>query len=226
MAKKSNIKIDDCWNHIGVWGNEEPRCEKLESVGHCQNCSVYANSGRQLLDRMPPAGYTKDWTKIFSQKNEDQVDATESAIIFRVGDEWYALNTRLFKEITDMRPIHTLPHTKNRVMRGITNIRGELHICISLGYLLELNKAELSYDSKKKSPERLVVIEQDSDRYVFPVSEIHGIHHFNPEQVAPPPSTISKAASTYITGVIDFNEKRIGCLDAELIFHSLARKIA
>ena len=46
--------IDDCWNRIGVWGTETPRCPKLEDVVHCRNCEVYSAAGRLVLERRLP----------------------------------------------------------------------------------------------------------------------------------------------------------------------------
>ncbi|HEY9052840.1 MAG TPA: chemotaxis protein CheW, partial [Gammaproteobacteria bacterium] len=38
------FSINDCWNKIGVWGNEKPRCPQLDELIHCNNCPVYAEA--------------------------------------------------------------------------------------------------------------------------------------------------------------------------------------
>lgn len=223
--KEDEVIIDDCWNHIGIWGTESPRCPKLDKVLHCQNCAVYADTGRKLLDRKLPDGYMNEWTNILTHKKDSTQTSTLSVIIFRVGDEWYALKTQVFNEITEMHPIHSIPHRKNRILKGITNIRGELYLCVSLGFLFEVEQSHIDNEDKKIH-HRLVMIEKDSKKYVFPVNEILGVQHFSPDQVKTPPSTISKASTTYITGVIEHSEKHIGCIDDELLILAFSRKLA
>ena len=226
LLQEEDIIIDDCWNHIGIWGNETQRCPKLEKVTHCQNCTVYADSGRKLLERRLPDEYMNEWTNILTHKKGDEQISKLSVIVFRVGEEWFALKTNILKEVTEMRPVHSLPHRKNRIVRGLTSIRGELYLCLSLGYLFDLDRTSLKDDTEKKVHNRLVIIEKDSDRFVFPVNEILGIHHFSPGSLHTPPTTSSKASTTYITGVIEHADKHIGCIDDELLVHTFSRKLS
>ncbi len=228
MKQENDITIDDCWNRIGIWGTETPKCSKLDEVTHCQNCPVYSSSGRKLLDRKPPDGYSNEWTKVLKQKKDASLLTSVSVIIFRNGDEWYALKTEVLKEITEMRHIHSLPHRRSRVLRGITSIRGELYLCVSMGHLFDIDKSIMKDNSNKKikEPERIIMIERDSERFVFPVNEILGIHHFSPDKIKPPPSTISKASSSYITGVIEYKDKHVGCIDEDLLLHAFSRKVS
>lgn len=227
LLQEEDAVIDDCWNHIGVWGTESPRCPKLDEVTHCQNCSIYTDSGRKLLDRKLPDEYMNEWTDILTHKKEIEQTDKLSVIVFRIGEEWYALKTGILKEVTEMQPIHSLPHRKNRIVRGIISIRGELYICVSIGYLFEIDRSETTDDDiDKKIHHRLIVIEKDSERFVFPVNEILGVHHFSTGNLQAPPSTLSKTAATYITGVIKHLDKNIGCIDDELLIHSLSKKLS
>lgn len=228
IQQKEEQFIDDCWNKTGIWGAESPRCPKLDEVTHCQNCPVFSGSGRMLLDRKQPDGYSNEWTNVLTQKKDAALKTAISVIIFRVGDEWYALKTAVLKEITEMRHIHTIPHRKNSVLRGITSIRGELHLCVSIGHLFDITKA---VTTKNNIPgnimrDRIIVIEKNSERFVFPTNEILGIYRFSPDRVNPPPSTLSEASSSYVNGVIEHKDKHIGCLDEELLFHAFSRKIS
>jgi len=221
-----NIDIDACWSRIGVWGREQPRCERLEQMVHCQNCPVYSDAGRRLLDRTPPTDYLDEWTDALgSEKDEVATDLT-SVIVFRIGAEWFALPTSLLREITEMRAIHSVPHRTSPVLRGITNIRGELHLCVSLGYLFGLEKSAREQTPGRKIHERIVVIEHNGERYVFPVSEVLAVHRYHDDELQPPPSTVANASGTFITGLLDRDDRRIGCLDAELLFHALRKKIS
>jgi chemotaxis-related protein WspD len=218
--------IDDCWNRIGVWSKEGQSCERLEDAVHCQNCTMYSDAGRRLLDRPAPHHYLQEWTKNLGAEKEDLAQAKVAAIVFRVGNEWFALQTLLLKEVTELRSIHSIPHSASRVLKGIVNIRGELLLCVSLGYLFGLEKAETSRGKKHSTiHERLIVAECDGDAYALPVSEVLGIRHYDPEQLQKVPSTIANAEGTFLTGIFEESGKCVGCLDAELLFHALKRRL-
>lgn len=101
------IKIDDCWNKIGVWSDKTSPCEKLKDVIHCRNCEVYSAAGRAVLDRNLPDQYETDWAKIYSKNKEDKASGTESVTIFRLGNEWLALPTNIIDVISDISEIHS-----------------------------------------------------------------------------------------------------------------------
>jgi chemotaxis-related protein WspD len=224
MPEQANT-IDPCWNRIGVWGNEQPRCPRLDEVVHCQNCNVYSDSGRQLLERKMPPEYIEEWTSNLGGDAQAALRAEESSIVFRLGNEWFALATALLKEVTEMRSVHSIPHARNGTLKGLANIRGELQLCVSLGSLLGLETGDKNTDPARKIRERLVVIEKDGERFVFPVNEVQGIHHYHPDQINDAPATIGSADNTFITGMLEIGDLQVGCLDGDLLVHALQRKV-
>src|SRR6187455_1714785 len=121
--------ITDCWNKIGVRGDSS--CTELEQAIHCRNCRVYSNAAANLLDGEPPADYIAHWTEQARQPKGLAERATVSVLIFRIGTEWLAVQTTALTEIASLRPIHSIPHRRNGVVLGLTNIRGELLVCVS-----------------------------------------------------------------------------------------------
>ena len=220
------VEIHDCWNHIGVWGRETPRCPKLEQAVHCRNCEVYAESGRRILERALPDNYQQEWRAILSQEKVHRARDTRTAVVFRLGDELLGLPAILFSEITEMRPIHRLPHRSNNTLLGLVNIRGELKLCVSLGKMLGLDKGTKHDESgKARRYERLVVIGKGGEQFVFPVSEVLGIERFNESDLHAAPASVALAKATYTKGMLEINNKRIACLDDELLFYTLARSM-
>lgn len=219
------LEINDCWNRIGVWSSATDRCHVLQDVIHCQNCNVYSNAGRTLLNRPYTDEFINEWSRIYQQKKDIEEKYDHSVIVFRVGDEWYGLSTGLFREVAEMRQIHSIPHRRNRVLRGIVNLRGELEICVSLGNLFHLSKGTKKTEKGKISYERLIMIEKNHERYVFPVSEVAGIQHFNHNHVNRAPSTINMGESNFIKGIIRYENRDIGLIDDEILIHTLARVI-
>src|SRR4051812_40289870 len=91
----------------------------------------------RLLDREAPEDYVREWTERIAQEKSAAEAGTMSVVIFRLGLEWLALPTRIFQEVAEQCPVHTLPHCTSGVVAGLANVRGELLVCISLGAVLE-----------------------------------------------------------------------------------------
>jgi chemotaxis-related protein WspD len=218
------VAIDDCWNRIGVWGRERPRCPQLDSVIHCMNCRIYSAAARQLLDRIPDEDYLADWTEQLKQAKGREYGNTVSAVVFRIAGEWLALPARLFQEVVEMRAVHRVPHSKSGVLRGLVNIRGELQLCVSLGQLLGLDRGpHPGTASQLHMRERMAVIADHADRYVFPVTEVQGICRYAAGELQTLPTTAGQATGNYFKGILRLDDRHVGCLDEELIFASLKR---
>jgi chemotaxis-related protein WspD len=109
---------------------------------------------------------------------------------------------------------------------GLVNIHGELLVCVALDRLLGLEKMGLEKSSSKRAIySRLVVASREGSRFVFPVDEVHGIHRFNPNELIGVPSTVPKAQTTYMRGVLLWQNKSVGCLDDQLLFEMLDRSL-
>ncbi len=216
---------DRCWKRIGVWGNEEPRCERLETVIHCRNCEVFTQAGRNLLERALPEAYKDEWGSILLKKKGKEAAGTIAVVVFRVETEWMALGAGLFAEIIDDVSIHTLPHRKTPILLGLVNVHGEIQLCVSLKHLMNLEAEPAPKRGAEKAKKRLMVVSKDGEQWVFPVNEIHGIHHFNPSVLENVPVTIAKCKSTFTEGIFKWGEKHVALLDDELLFYNLKRSL-
>lgn len=220
--------IEDCWNHIGVWGTQTPRCSKLDDVIHCRNCDVYSSAGRQMLDRGLPEDYENNWARVYAESKQQNIIGTEPITIFRLGKEWMALPTNSIQEITDICTVHSIPHQTAPELRGLVNLRGQLRICFSLGQLMHIEKAETyaGQEDKKRIYERMIAITYHESQYVFLVSEVKGTHRYHPNQLQAPPATLSKATGTFTRGMLEWEGHEVACLDSELLFYSLEKKLS
>lgn len=221
------IILEDCWNRIGVWSAAGPSCEILQRVTHCRNCERYTEAGRRILDRPMPEGYQEEWSRVYSCKKKQHAPHTHSVVIFRLGDDWLSLPSHLVREITTLKPIHSLPHRGQGLIRGLVNIRGELRICISLGSLLGLHQGELTnQDLGYDVFARMMLIDRDSDQFVFPVTEVQGTHRFAGHDLRAVPTTIGKAKATYTRNILQWKERNVACLDEELLLYALKKELS
>ncbi len=221
-APITETTIDDCWNRIGVWRRGQDICPELKDVIHCRNCERYSEAGRRILQRAIEPGYREEWTRVLAENKRSAASNTESVVIFRLGDEWLAIPSRHVNEITSSKPIRRLPHMMRNTVKGLVNIRGELQVCISLGGLLGLEKGEMPrrFGSVGIS-DRMIHISDEGNQYVFPVTEVHGLHRHHTSELQPVPATVGKSKATYTKGVLAWNGEHVACLDAELMFYTL-----
>jgi chemotaxis-related protein WspD len=220
----SRAAINDCWNKIGVRGDSS--CPELKKHVHCRNCPVYSAAAVDLLDTDLPADHLERWTTHIAQAKVLAEIDTHSVVVFRIGDEWLALPTALFNEIAGIGEIHTVPHRRNGAVLGLTNIRGELLVCVSLQQMLGLQPAgERKRDKQHAAAGRFLVIQHEGSRVVCPVDAVHGVRRFHAREQVPVPSTLAKATATYTQALLPWQQKSVGLLDAQLLFYSINRSL-
>ncbi|QYY36301.1 chemotaxis protein CheW [Ruficoccus sp. ZRK36] len=178
-----------------------------------------------LLERPYPEGYREEWIERIKNPPEQEMRETVPLLVFRLRDEWLALSCSVVKEVCSQGAVHRIPRRTNEVLRGVTNVRGELQLAVSLRALLGLTerKDSASTLSRRVYP-RMVLIEQAGGAFAFRVEEVYGVVHFELEQMQAVPVTVSKSLATYARGLFNLRGQQIGWLDDELIFHSLGSK--
>ena len=211
-----------CWNSIGVHGDSS--CKELPQVIHCRNCHVYSNAASKLLDAEPPADYIAHWTEHASRKRNVAERATVSVLIFRMGPEWFALQSAALTEITSLRRIHSIPNRRNGFVLGLVNIRGELVVCVSVRSILNIEAADAV--EHRGSRERLLVVHRDGASTVFPVDEVHGVERFTTRDLGPLPATVSGAAARYTCATLNWSGRTVGVLDERMLFQAVTRNVA
>ncbi len=217
----------DCWQRIGVWSHDK-NCPVLAEVIHCRNCDMFIRAGRNLLDRDLPDGYLDEWAGIMASEKAEELFQTLSLIIFRIEGEWLALRTQALAEVIDPRRLkeHSLPHRRNKVLKGVINVRGEVQLCVSLKEQLGIERqAEKKPEANGKTYGRMIVMNSEDGRWVFPVDEVLGIYRVHPTSFQNVPVTVAKAQSTFTKGIFKWRDKHVAFLDDELLIYSLTRSV-
>jgi chemotaxis-related protein WspD len=220
------LPINDCWNKIGVWGNAE--CPELAKHTHCRNCPTYSAGATQMLNRTVPPNYLEERTNLVSRERESKQPDIHSSVIFCVGTEWFALATKVFREVAELKTIHSLPRRREGIVLGIVNVRGELLVCVSLARALGLEEVQENANRVKKRTghRRLLVIVNEGRRLGFPVDEVGGIHHFSPQELKQVPATLAGVAAVHTSAVLPWQNKSVGCLDEQLLFYTLNKGLS
>jgi chemotaxis-related protein WspD len=216
----------DCWRRIGVWGDRS--CPELAKVVHCHNCPVFAAAGRRFLDGPAPEAYREEWTERLAAPPEEAATDLQSALIFRLGEEWLALRTQVLVEVAGPRPLRRVPH-RGGPLAGLVNIRGELLLCVRLDQVLGLT-ADAEAVATAPTPDsrqlttpgkRLIVARRDGDVWVFPVDEVDQVYRFSAGEVTRAPATLARAAARLTEAVFVWRGHAVGCLDDARLFQVL-----
>jgi chemotaxis-related protein WspD len=233
-------RIDDCWNRIGTRGDGS--CPKLAEHSRCLNCPVFAEAAARLLDRpLDDAELVQSVAATSNLLSGERASpavsepaavettaspaATQSALVFRIAEEWLALPTAALRQVDDIRPIHSLPHRRNRVVLGLVNIRGALTVAASLGELLHLDRTVSGKYAASNGYARMLVAAHRGEPVAFPVDEVEGVVRFATNSLLPVPTTLAHASASHARGVLAWRDRTIGLLDTDRVFESLARSL-
>lgn len=187
-----------------------------------------------LLDRPVLPEYREQWARHYARPAstmgvaEDEGGEGRIVVLFRIGAEWLALPAGLFEEIVEPHRYHSLPHRRDSLVLGIVNLRGELVVCVSLAVLLgiEAETVREAGEPARAIFARMVVLDHEGRRVVFPVDEVHGLHRFTGTDLRPPPATVGRAASAFTRGLIAWGECSAGLLDEKSLLDALDRGLA
>ncbi len=222
----ARLAASRCWKGIGVWGTTTPRCQELDRVIHCHNCEVFAAAGRGLLEREVPDEYRREWTDVLTQAKAREAERAMSVLVFRLGDEWFALPTDAFREVAEVREVRTLPHRTSGILRGLVNVRGELLLCVWLEGLLGLSRTGIpGAEGGDRSRPRMVVVDCNGEQWVFAVDEVDGIRFFGGDDLHELPVTVSKDKAAFTRGLFRLEERDVGLVDLDMVLNALRRRI-
>jgi chemotaxis-related protein WspD len=221
------VSQSDCWNRIGVWGDRS--CPELLQAVHCHNCPVFGAASRRFLDGPHPAGYLEEWTERLAAPTEETSTDVQSVLIFRLGEEWLALPVEVLIEVTGLRPVHRVPHRAG-LLAGLVNIRGELQLCVHLNQLVGMkgqesgtvsSSADGALQAAETGRSRMIVVESEGERWVFPVDEIDQVYRVPTSDLTLPPATLFRSAGRLTRAVFAWQERSIGLLEDGRLFQAL-----
>ncbi|MBL9123680.1 MAG: chemotaxis protein CheW [Planctomycetaceae bacterium] len=226
--RQSAADVDPCWRVIGVGGDRS--CAQLAELVHCHNCPVFADAGQRLLDRAPPGEYLTAQTAQLAHEADEHATGSEAVVVFKVAAEWLALDVAAVVEVAPPRAVHRIPYRSNDIFAGITNLRGELQLCVSLPALLGMGCTSPAGTSAKRSPaldtkQRLLVCQRAGDRWAFTVDEVAGVWRVRLDQLGNVPATIARGPLRLTNAIFDWNGRRVGRLDGDRLFASLQESI-
>lgn len=229
MESGKDNTLDRCWSEIGIWGKGREKCALLKEVIHCNNCDVFRRHSQLVYEKNIIPEYTDEWTRQIAARKEESRKTTRSVLVFRLGSEWLSLPTVTIKEIVHVRPVHKLPHNRNRMLSGIANISGGMELCFSLEKILGIEEEPRAdgerMDTMPAEKHRMIFAVYNKNKYIFVADEVGEIIRFSDSDEQELPSTVNQETGSFMKGIIDWRDQRVGNIDPELLFSLIDRSL-
>jgi len=216
-------ELNKCWKRSRLDSDEV--CEKLQEFGNCRNCPDFSLAARSLLDRPFPDGLLDDWSERLSGAKDSSISNEMSVVVFRIRDEWLALDTHFLQEVAETRMIHTVPARTNSLFLGLVNVNGELLPCMSSVEILGLTENLVSHPEGKQAYRRMIAVQKENNRFVFQVDEVLCVSQVSRDVMEPLPDTLMSNDTALMTRLFYLEGATVGLLDAERFFQALTRSL-
>lgn len=153
---------------------------------------------------------------------DEQATDVVSFLLFRIGDEWYAIPVGSVREIYQEYDVTQIPCVPSHIL-GVVNVRGEILSVTDPATLMSIGEIK---GQDGQQPPAIVVVHEDIVTALV-VDEIGDIVEATSAQVEPPIATIDRKQAEYITGSLHFDHTIVGLVSVERVLEPIttARKL-
>lgn len=124
-------------------------------------------------------------------------------VVFTLGNEKFALETRIVHGIEKMMTITKVP-TAPYYIKGLANLRGSIISVINLKSYLNMNNL--------KEEDNIIIIELGDEKVGIMVDSVHEVVDISQDMIEK-----VNDATPYIKGVINFKESVVTLLEGEML---------
>lgn len=206
---------EDCWRTIGVMGDGS--CTELTRHVHCNACPVLGERAHDLFARPAPPDYVEAWAERIAAVEDVRADTPHSALVFRIQDEWLALDTNDCAFVSTVVTVRRLARRSGQVFAGLAHVRGEILLAVSLRGLLGLGSSG--------EAARVIGLGAAGQRWLFDVDEVHGVLRHGDGDVTHAPLREAPLVVSYVRGVVRHGSLSYGLLDAALLDAAFRRSL-
>ena len=135
-----------------------------------------------------------------------QPAAEEHVVVFRLAEEFYALDIQTVQEIVRMQAITSIPGSDASV-EGITNLRGRVVPVIDLRKRCGINAGAYTAET------RIVVVSGTGGMTGLIVDAVSEVMRIPGEQVDLPSAIVSAPRNTYLRGVAKLGDRLVSLMD-------------
>lgn len=137
----------------------------------------------------------------------------EHVVIFKLADEYYALDIQAVQEIVRMQAITSIPGADTWV-EGITNLRGRVVPVIDLRTRCGVPAGEYTSET------RIVVVSSSTGMVGLIVDAVSEVLRIPGDQVEPPSAIVTVPENSYLRGVAKLEDRLVSLVDLEGVLPS------
>lgn len=137
-------------------------------------------------------------------------DDGETLILFERLGELFSLPAVSVLRAFPPLPVHRVPHRPGPVFRGVASERGELRLVGSLEALLELAPSSVPIDPSRR---RMLLLDSESESWLFEVDAVLGVRRSNREEWIAPPATVAHRRGRLTLHLVPAGPRRAALLD-------------
>lgn len=130
----------------------------------------------------------------------------EHVVIFRLGQEYYALDIQAVQEIVRMQAITAIPGTDFWV-EGITNLRGRVVPVIDLRKRCNVQVSDYTPET------RIVVVSSTNGMVGLIVDAVSEVMRIPSEQVEVPSSVVNVSENAYLRAIAKLDDRLVSLMD-------------
>lgn len=152
-------------------------------------------------------------------QTQTEASTTESIglLLFRLGEEWYAVGIGGVREIYNDYEVTRIPRVPDYIF-GVFNVRGEIISVTDLGALMRVPNREVQVDDELPSA---IIISNEECVTAIIVDEIGDIVDAAAGSIEPPLSTLDKAQAEYVSGSIYVDSRLVGIVNLDKILEPI-----
>jgi purine-binding chemotaxis protein CheW len=141
---------------------------------------------------------------------DDDAEDELSLLLFRIADEWYAVQTGDVREIFQDYQLTPMPCVPEFIL-GVVNVRGEILSVTDPARMMHLGS--VGGDGTGGLP--AVVISNDTVATALLVDEVGDIVAVANDAIEPPVSIIDRAQAEFIAGSVFVSERMVGLINVD-----------
>ena len=194
-----------CWALKGVLGDAS--CEHLPKVIHCRNCRDFSEAANAVM-RKQMQDVKAD---VVSEQKGYEADC--AMFVFKCADILLALNPEFVGEVSIGTMVHRIPHRKNEIVSGISNVNGELVLVVDIYRAMDLR-------SPTNTQKRMILCNCQKEKFAFVIDEVIGLRRFASGEF------VSEQALTkkFVDSSINSEYGKVLVVDAELLASAITQR--
>ncbi len=157
----------------------------------------------------PPVKGEEQYVSSFLVEATEEEDKGErhQIVVFKIGDEEFAVNINMVKEVVEMPPVTPIPQAPPYVL-GVANVRGNVHAILDLGIRLGLTDKD---ETDGTNQPYVLVLDDEEIKVALHVNQVPAASQVFEAEIerSSAAMTRSQQEQPYIEGIINQENRMI-----------------